>query len=80
MARFRGRGGGRPALPLGVSAIFTPYKHALPMITQRFSYMENCVGFYLNPFIGRKRIYEIGNMTGGCCTINGDCTSPEKAM
>lgn len=75
MARFRGTGGGQPALP-----IFAHYKGALTLITQRFSYMEHCVGFYLNPFIGRKRIYEIGNMTGGCCTINGDCTTPETAM
>lgn len=42
--------------------------------------MENCVGFYLNPYIGKKRIYEIGNMNSGCCAINGDCSTPETAM
>ena len=42
--------------------------------------MENCVGFYLNPFIGKKSTYEKANQIGGCCTINGDCTTPETAM
>lgn len=47
------RRGGRPAPPLGVSSVFAPTKYALAMTNQRFSYMNNCIGYYLNPYLGR---------------------------
>jgi hypothetical protein len=41
--------------------------------------MEKCVGIFMTPFLGRKKIIERFN-DNGCCKINGSYTSPELAI
>jgi hypothetical protein len=72
---------GRTAPLKGISSVFAPSKYALAFLTyQRFSYMKNCIGYYSIPYIGRKRINEMLDINSGCCSINGNCTTPENAM
>ncbi len=43
----------KPEPPLGVTSAFSPFKYALPLTNQKFAYMDNCIGFYLNPYLGK---------------------------
>jgi hypothetical protein len=71
----RGARGAQPAAPMGVSTVFAITQYALPLANQRFSYMENCIGYYLNPYIGKSKIYEITDTRPACCMMGGSCTS-----
>ncbi len=77
MVRHRKRAA--PVAPMGVSQAFAPSKYALPMATYKFSFMEGCLGYYLNPYMGRGGLSHILEKNTTCCSINGCCTTEENA-